>query len=756
MLTKPTPQPDVDQAVEFLTAFRSNGPLNLCAIVPDSGAVQSATFTNPEEARPWLEKHAGRANLYYTINPAPQPTGSGGRVNKQDIPLIENLHVDVDTDKQDNDLSLDKRKAVARERLERSRHPPTFIIDSGGGLQAIWRLAEPAPSTPDNIEQAEAANRWLVEQFGGDPNTTDISRLLRLPGTVNHPDQRKRARGRVTAPTRLLVATGELHGREAFGQVERAPHASVSDKEAIECLPLIEDVTDIDALVAEYGLDERTRTIILEGRVPGQVKESDDSRDKWMFEGACRMVRAGVPVGVIAGVLLNSEWEISGHILDHTGRPTEVYAMRQALRARATVEAERAKDIEQLTSTPVDAEWLANAPDAAEWPSWFRDNWVAIGQRDIAAIPPTPWLTPGLLLYGDVTTIGGRGGSGKSLLGWQIVVSVATGTKLAWWPAPERPRKVLVISGEDDANEIERRVSAACQAMGVKRSDLGDNFLVWSDRNIRLALKDAKTGTVTRTKLWHGIRWAVENLGVGLIVMDPLVKVSSGFDESSNDDMDQLYGIIRELTVGHSCAALNIDHFAKGGTGGDQASIRGASAKVDAARVALTLTGMTEAEYDKLRPSRPREAFALCVDAKQNYSAKSGGHWLEFIDYEVGNGEMRPSLVWLNLEADNEFLDPQRWPRRMEFLRLVADGREGGQPWSVTNTGPRKARLAVAVSEAFGLTERKAEAWIAAFASEGSITVVDWKRPNRTVASVWALNRDYQTEEDADSEALRA
>lgn len=346
------------------------------------------------------------------------------------------------------------------------------------------------------------------------------------------------------------------------------------------------------------------------------------------------------------GVLLNPEWRISESVLEQGekrgGRTPEDYAAYQVKRAMEKPAGEQQADIAQLTSTPIEMPDDDHAADEVpaeqiDWQAWYAENWVAIGQRDLETIPPTPWLTEGLLLYNDVTTIGGRGGSGKSLLGWQIVVSVATGTRLAWWPKPERARKVLVISGEDDVDEIERRVSAACQAVGVKRSNLGDNFMVWSKRNIRLAMKD-KNGTVTRTKLRHGIRWAVENLGVGLVVLDPLVKVSSGFDESSNDHMDELYGIIRELTVGQQCAALNIDHFAKGGTGGDQASIRGASAKVDAARVAITLTTMTGDEHQKLRPPLPRESYALCIDPKQNYARKTGGHWMELAEFDVGNG----------------------------------------------------------------------------------------------------------------------
>ena len=724
--------PDLDTSIGFLRFLRPNGPVNLTAIVPN-GQIHSATFSEPESARAWIGKHVDKASIYFSVNPAAKPTGSGGRVNRQSLDRIEYVHVDIDVDKDG------RSKDAVADALDAS-----IVIDSGGGLAALWRLDEPLPVTQENIEWAEGANRWLVEEHGGDRNSADASRLLRLPGTINFPDDRKKARGRTVVPTRLLSQNGEVHPRSKFGQAARQATSSTADKDLDTSL--IEEVDDLDALVEKYGLDERTRSIILDGRAPGEEKLEDDSRDKWMFDGCCQMARAGVPVGVIAGVLLNSNWAISGHVLDHKGRPTEVYAMRQAIRAEAHVKADQKEDLDFLS--------VAEQVSDGEWPEWFRQNWAPIGQRDIATIPPTPWLVEGLLLYGDVTTIGGRGGSGKSLLGWQIVVSIATGTPLAWWRAPTQSRKVLVISGEDDVNEIERRVSAACQAMNLKRSDLGENFMVWTARNIRLAVKDSKAGTVKKTKLWQGIRWAVENLDVGLVVMDPLVKVSSGFDESSNDDMDQLYAIIRELTVGHECAALNIDHFAKGGTGGDQASIRGASAKVDAARVAITLTGMTEAEFEKLRPPHPREAYALCVDAKQNYAKKSGGHWLEFIDYPVGNGEIRPSLVWRDLDA-GEFVDPQRWQHRGAFLRMVAKGRADGQPWSASNKGPRDARLLPAMAQAFGLTEKQAGVWVQAFAAEGSIRIVEQKRSNRTTAWVWEYNRDYQTEEDIETEVIR-
>lgn len=769
MLDKAT-SPDIDTAIAFLKALRPRGPWNLTALVPD-GPVYSETFTDLKKARAWLTKHAGSANLHYTANPAASPTGKGGRVRKEDIGAIAFLHGDYDVDKLPADhelasLSITERKRAVAGQMQ-SFDEPTVIVNSGGGIQAVWRLKEPLAPTEENVAWAEGANRWLAMQFaGGEPQCANIDHLLRLPGTVNYPNAHKRERGRTVAAARLVAQSDLSYDRAAFKSVPR----SASKRLNIE-FGRPEEVTDLDALATEYGLSVKLTDIILHGHDPDNP-ERLPSRSEWVFSVVNQLLRHRVPPEPIMGVLLNPEWGISDSVLEQDdkpgGRTSEDYAAYQVRRAMEKQDAERRADEKMLVDDAVSPDELegyegnANARPASsstDWQVWYRDNFVAIGHRDIAAIPCTPWLTEGLLLYGDVTTIGGRGGSGKSLLAWQIVVAVATGRALAWWPAPERPRKVIVISGEDDVDEIERRVSAACQALGLARSELGDNFMVWNHRSIRLASKDGKSGSVSLTTLHHGLRWAVENLDVGLIVLDPLIKSSSGFEESRNDHMEEVYSIVRDLIVGHRCAALTVDHFAKAGTGGDQASIRGASAKVDAARVAITLTGMTEAEFERLRPPRPRESYALCVDAKQNYAKKSPGHWLELIDYEVGNGETRPSLIWRSLDSTDEFLDPQRWRHRAAFLRLVSDGRiegdQGGQPWSASGTGPRNARLAVAVSQAFDLTEKQAVAWIRAFADEGSISIVDWVRPNRTVTKVWAINPGYQTEEDAETEAIR-
>jgi hypothetical protein len=83
--------------------------------------------------------------------------------------------------------------------------PPSFTLWSGGGLQAFWRIS---PATAD-LDTVEGINRALADRLGAD-HCWNIDRLMRLPGTVNIPDARKRARGRVPALARIAAGDDGL------------------------------------------------------------------------------------------------------------------------------------------------------------------------------------------------------------------------------------------------------------------------------------------------------------------------------------------------------------------------------------------------------------------------------------------------------------------------------------------------------------------------------------------------------------------
>jgi hypothetical protein len=83
--------------------------------------------------------------------------------------------------------------------------PPTMTIMTGGGFQPIWMFAASLPATAENLRRAEALGKRIAELTGGDP-VQNVDRILRLPFTINRPDQKKRDAGRVTCPSGIVVS----------------------------------------------------------------------------------------------------------------------------------------------------------------------------------------------------------------------------------------------------------------------------------------------------------------------------------------------------------------------------------------------------------------------------------------------------------------------------------------------------------------------------------------------------------------------
>ena len=81
--------------------------------------------------------------------------------------------------------------------------PPTLVIDSGNGLQPIWLLEVPIEGTPEYRAAAEELCARIEAALGA-KGTHNVDRLLRVPGTRNYPNARKRKLGRVETQAKLL------------------------------------------------------------------------------------------------------------------------------------------------------------------------------------------------------------------------------------------------------------------------------------------------------------------------------------------------------------------------------------------------------------------------------------------------------------------------------------------------------------------------------------------------------------------------
>jgi hypothetical protein len=210
-------------------------------------------------------------------------------------------------------------------------------VRSGGGAHGYWRLAEPVPledADEAEIDEAEGYNRWIAEQLDAD-DCHNIDRIMRLPGTVNWPNEVKRARGRVPSiATLVLFDESRTYDLSQFGRIE--PQAARSDVPA-EFRGVSKALSDLTP-----NLQHVART----GSQPGGKKYRDKSRGVWAV--ACGMVREGADDESVAAVLTDPTLVISEHVLRQP-KPQE-YALKQARKARKEEGSGEARQLARMNS----------------------------------------------------------------------------------------------------------------------------------------------------------------------------------------------------------------------------------------------------------------------------------------------------------------------------------------------------------------------------------------------------------------------
>lgn len=176
-----TPTAAPDEAAAFLAArFPRLDEGETIEIRPIEGATVKGRrwFQSAEEAARYAVGFNGRHDIYYGINPR---RGRGG--TKAQIARVTQVHLDVDF----------KHYADGREgalaAIDRFPLAPTYAVESGGGFQLGFDLAEPIHgegATAPAVARVEGLIRRLQVHFGGLDATQDVSRIFRVPGTTNH------------------------------------------------------------------------------------------------------------------------------------------------------------------------------------------------------------------------------------------------------------------------------------------------------------------------------------------------------------------------------------------------------------------------------------------------------------------------------------------------------------------------------------------------------------------------------------------
>lgn len=322
------------QALAFLRRIYPDDMVVITAIEPDAKApIVTSTFT-PErdgELLTFLKKYNGSRNLYFGVNPPVKPQDK--KAGRENIRCMAMLHVDLDP-RAGEDLDAERARILAllTTELPAGVLPPSIILFSGGGYQAFWKLAEPLPLDGD-VSKADAAARYNMQLevlLGGDA-THDVSRIMRVPYTLNLPSEKKKKKGRSVVMADVI----EFHEDRVYSLDQFTPAPAVQSAEPsgkqVEISGNVAQVSidDLD----QWGVPGWCKALIVQGKDIDNP-EKYPSRSEAVFAVCCELARRQVPDDVIFSVLTDSDFGISESILEKGPNRYEAYATKQISSAK--------------------------------------------------------------------------------------------------------------------------------------------------------------------------------------------------------------------------------------------------------------------------------------------------------------------------------------------------------------------------------------------------------------------------------------
>ncbi len=218
--------------------------------------ITTAEKASSPEFQAWLRHRSARGDEIYVGMNALKPDAWAR--TKDQVAAIRHLYVDLDHGGE---------RAIETMRNSGLVPEPNYVLNtSPEKYQIVWRV--------DGIgqEQAEAIQRAMVREFGGDPAATDSTRVLRLPTFSNRkhdPPHMVTARAEATQTYHLEdfklrtdenVPRYEPHARYEKDQSEPRGEITQSERDwafAKRALARGDDAEEVIRRIADYRGDEK-------------------------------------------------------------------------------------------------------------------------------------------------------------------------------------------------------------------------------------------------------------------------------------------------------------------------------------------------------------------------------------------------------------------------------------------------------------------------------------------------------------------
>jgi hypothetical protein len=359
---------------------------------------------------------------------------------------------------------------------------------------------------------------------------------------------------------------------------------------------------------------------------------------------------------------------------------------------------------------------------------------------DIAKPTPRAWLLGNLFARKFLSSLFGDGGVGKTALRYAQYLSLATGRSSIAGDYVFQRCRVLIISLEDDLDELRRRIWALRIHYNISEADLKGWLFLWAPgaKGGKLMELDAK-GNPKLGELNTNLELLIVENKLDLVGLDPFIK-SHSVGENNNNAIDLVAQVLTDLMFKHNIAVDVPHHVSKPGLRGepeprDANRGRGASAMKDAARLVYTLNVMTKQEAkDFVIPDEERFAFIRMDKGKVNITKPARkAAWFRLIGVELGNeNEMyrhgdevqvvepwTPDGIWK--DVSDEQVDA--------IIAEIDKGMSDGDRYSNAAKAQRRAAFHVVVKHVPSKEQKQAREMVDAWIKGGRLVVQDYLSP---------------------------
>jgi putative DNA primase/helicase len=652
-------------------------------------------FADYQELERYALDQSPKQNVYFglgLIEGSPK-----GRGKLENIAGIGGLWCDIDISGPAHPKkNLPKTVEEAQSILAKMPLRPSIVVFSGHGLHAYWLLHEPwvFETIADRATAMSLAKRWhgkvcsLAAKRGWAlENLGDLTRVLRLPGTLNH---------------------NGAEGPVEVGILENRPDLHYAADDFEQFLPVEEPVDDArEVVVGELILHADAE--------PSALKLLDVASTSPLFWETWNRRRSDLADSSQSGYDLSlatiaalSNWtdqEIANLIVAHRRHHEEnpAKALRGDYVRRTIAKARRAAIEDASAGEGVDLSALLgrSAVDASTQSVTFAPHAVVKFVNQVER-QELEWLWPGRIPLGKLTLLAGDPGLGKSFVTLDMAARVSRGE--CWPDLPllkQTPAGVVLFNAEDDlADTIAPRLDRAG----------ADDTRILAVEGVAIQEKRRHFSLeVDLPRLEEVLR---DHPETRLVIIDPIAAYCGKVDSHKNSDVRGLLAPLAELAARYRVAVVSVTHLSK--SGGNKAVYRamGSLAFAAAARAVWAVVKDTD------DPQR-----RLFLPAKMNLAGDPSG-----LAYRITDGRVAWESGSVHLHADDAFAAEAAAAERKPMHR-GGERREAAE-WLKEQLaeGPTAATEIIETGEQYGFSKRTLQR---------ALTSIDGERRKESFEGAW-------------------